>query len=129
MSLRVSSRHFCLNSLIIFLNSYLYSYLFIKVEVFNILFVKEMNRKLMVHCQDCARKTSNNLDGFIVLNQVRERHFLLFLSLCWLLCRYILDMSSMSYVDSFGNFVCIHCFERIILIFLLNIDKKKLVTI
>lgn len=40
-----------------------------EVEVFNILFVKEMNRKLMVHCQDCARKTSNNLDGFLVLNQ------------------------------------------------------------
>ena len=41
-----------------------------QVEVFNILFVKEMNKKLMVHCQDCARKTSLNLDGFIVLNQV-----------------------------------------------------------
>lgn len=40
-----------------------------EVEVFNVLFVKEMNRKLMVHCQDCARKTSHNLEGFIVLNQ------------------------------------------------------------
>ncbi|XP_066930632.1 histone demethylase UTY-like isoform X1 [Clytia hemisphaerica] len=40
-----------------------------EVEVFNILFVKEMNKKLMVHCQDCARKTSVSLEGFIVLNQ------------------------------------------------------------
>ena len=40
-----------------------------EIEVFNILFVKEMNRKLMVHCQDCARKTSHMLEGFIVLNQ------------------------------------------------------------
>lgn len=41
-----------------------------KVEVFNLLFVKEINKKLMVHCQDCARKTSPALDGFKVLNQV-----------------------------------------------------------
>ncbi|XP_065055589.1 lysine-specific demethylase 6A-like isoform X2 [Rhopilema esculentum] len=40
-----------------------------EVEVFNLLFVKEINRKLMVHCQDCARKTSATLDGFKVLNQ------------------------------------------------------------
>ncbi|XP_057302437.1 lysine-specific demethylase 6A-like [Hydractinia symbiolongicarpus] len=40
-----------------------------EVEVFNMLFVKDINRKLMVHCQDCARKTSNNLEGFMVLNQ------------------------------------------------------------
>ncbi|XP_065682010.1 lysine-specific demethylase 6A isoform X1 [Hydra vulgaris] len=40
-----------------------------EVEVFNILFVKEMNKKLLVHCQDCARKTSVNLEGFMVLNQ------------------------------------------------------------
>ena len=42
-----------------------------QVEVFNLLFVKEINKKLMVHCQDCARKTSATLDGFKVLNQVR----------------------------------------------------------
>eukprot|EP00794_Sanderia_malayensis_P011278 gene11278-12458_t len=40
-----------------------------EVEVFNLLFVKEINKKLMVHCQDCARKTSASLDGFKVLNQ------------------------------------------------------------
>jgi len=37
--------------------------------VFNILFVTD-NKKHLVYCQDCARKTSINLDGFIVLNQV-----------------------------------------------------------
>ena len=37
--------------------------------MFNILFVTD-NKKHLVYCQDCARKTSSNLDGFIVLNQV-----------------------------------------------------------
>ncbi|XP_015775151.1 PREDICTED: histone demethylase UTY-like [Acropora digitifera] len=39
-----------------------------EVEVFNILFVTD-NKKHLVYCQDCARKTSANLEGFIVLNQ------------------------------------------------------------
>lgn len=39
-----------------------------EVEVFNILFVTD-NKKHLVYCQDCARKTSVNLEGFIVLNQ------------------------------------------------------------
>ncbi|XP_048588663.1 lysine-specific demethylase 6A isoform X1 [Nematostella vectensis] len=39
-----------------------------EVEVFNLLFVTN-NRKHLVYCQDCARKTSNTLQGFIVLNQ------------------------------------------------------------
>ena len=43
--------------------------LLLQVEVFNILFVTD-NKKHLVYCQDCARKTSTNLDGFIVLNQV-----------------------------------------------------------
>ena len=38
--------------------------------MFNILFVTD-NKKHLVYCQDCARKTSANLEGFIVLNQVR----------------------------------------------------------
>ena len=44
--------------------------LVLQVEVFNILFVTD-NKKHSVYCQDCARKTSANLSGFIVLNQVR----------------------------------------------------------
>ena len=45
--------------------------LVLQVEVFNILFVTD-NKKHLVYCQDCARKTSANLSGFIVLNQVRR---------------------------------------------------------
>ena len=41
----------------------------LQVEVFNILFVTD-NKKHLVYCQDCAKKTSINLAGFIVLNQV-----------------------------------------------------------
>ncbi|KAK3699393.1 hypothetical protein QZH41_018548 [Actinostola sp. cb2023] len=42
-----------------------------EVEVFNLLFVLVTNnRKHQVYCQDCARKTSSTLEGFIVLNQV-----------------------------------------------------------
>ena len=50
------------------MTTYLLLLLF-QVEVFNILFVTD-NKKHLVYCQDCARKTSINLDGFIVLNQV-----------------------------------------------------------
>lgn len=49
--------------------------LVLQVEVFNILFVTD-NKKHSVYCQDCARKTSANLSGFIVLNQVRVDCFL-----------------------------------------------------
>ncbi|XP_013421535.1 lysine-specific demethylase 6A isoform X1 [Lingula anatina] len=40
-----------------------------EIEVFNILFVIEQEKKFHVHCLDCARKTSSTLEGFIVLNQ------------------------------------------------------------
>ncbi|XP_028401681.1 lysine-specific demethylase 6A-like isoform X3 [Dendronephthya gigantea] len=39
-----------------------------ETEVFNILFVTN-NKKHQVHCQDCARKTSDVLQGFVVLQQ------------------------------------------------------------
>ncbi|XP_017336592.1 lysine (K)-specific demethylase 6A, like isoform X3 [Ictalurus punctatus] len=45
-----------------------------EVEVFNLLFVtsESYSRKtFVVHCQDCARKGSNDLDGFVVLEQYR----------------------------------------------------------
>ncbi|XP_038051116.1 lysine-specific demethylase 6A-like isoform X2 [Patiria miniata] len=41
------------------------------VEVFNILFTTEKDRKYEVHCQDCARKASHNLEGFVVLEQYK----------------------------------------------------------
>ncbi|XP_067669128.1 lysine-specific demethylase 6A-like isoform X2 [Haliotis asinina] len=40
-----------------------------EVEVFNILFVTEQDRKFIVHCQDCVYKTSPTLEGIVVLNQ------------------------------------------------------------
>ncbi|GFR94504.1 ubiquitously transcribed tetratricopeptide repeat protein Y-linked transcript variant 61 [Elysia marginata] len=40
-----------------------------EVEVFNILFVTEIDGQFLVHCQDCARKSSPTLDKFVVLNQ------------------------------------------------------------
>ncbi|XP_022095086.1 histone demethylase UTY-like isoform X2 [Acanthaster planci] len=42
-----------------------------EVEVFNILFTTEKDRKYEVHCQDCARKASHNLEGFVVLEQYK----------------------------------------------------------
>ncbi|CAL1541948.1 unnamed protein product [Lymnaea stagnalis] len=40
-----------------------------EVEVFNILFVTESEGQFLVHCQDCARKSSPTLTNFVVLNQ------------------------------------------------------------
>jgi len=42
-----------------------------QVEVFNILFVLEQDRKHIVHCLNCARKISATLDKFVVLNQYK----------------------------------------------------------
>ncbi|XP_036316327.1 lysine-specific demethylase 6A isoform X9 [Pipistrellus kuhlii] len=45
-----------------------------EVEVFDLLFVtnESISRKTyIVHCQDCARKTSRNLDNFVVLEQYK----------------------------------------------------------
>ncbi|KAF6072978.1 ubiquitously transcribed tetratricopeptide repeat containing, Y-linked [Phyllostomus discolor] len=45
-----------------------------EVEVFDLLFVtNESNsqKTYIVHCQDCARKTSGNLDNFVVLEQYK----------------------------------------------------------
>jgi histone demethylase len=46
----------------------------IQVEVFDLLFVtSESNSKktYVVHCQDCARRGSANLDNFVVLEQYK----------------------------------------------------------
>ncbi|KAM9576299.1 lysine-specific demethylase 6A-like isoform 15-T16 [Trichechus inunguis] len=45
-----------------------------EVEVFDLLFVtSESNsqKTYIIHCQDCARKTSGNLENFVVLEQYR----------------------------------------------------------
>lgn len=46
----------------------------VQVEVFDLLFVTtESNTKktYVVHCQDCARRGSANLDNFVVLEQYK----------------------------------------------------------
>ncbi|XP_023229643.1 histone demethylase UTY-like [Centruroides sculpturatus] len=40
-----------------------------EVEVFNILFVREVDKKHVVHCLDCTRKASPTLEGFVVLEE------------------------------------------------------------
>ena len=40
-----------------------------EIEVFNILFVKEMDKKHVVHCLNCARKISQTLNSFVVLEE------------------------------------------------------------
>ncbi|XP_057352277.1 lysine-specific demethylase 6A-like isoform X3 [Manis pentadactyla] len=45
-----------------------------EVEVFNLLFItKESNsqKTYKIHCQDCAEKTSSNLENFVVLEQYK----------------------------------------------------------
>lgn len=39
-----------------------------QLEVFNILFVREVEKKHVVHCVDCARKISPTLEDFVILN-------------------------------------------------------------
>ena len=40
-----------------------------EVEVFNILFVREQEKRHVVHCMDCARKQSQSLEGFVCLEE------------------------------------------------------------
>ncbi|KAK3930207.1 Lysine-specific demethylase 6A [Frankliniella fusca] len=40
-----------------------------EVEVFNILFIREQEKRHVVHCLDCARKQSPSLEGFVCLEE------------------------------------------------------------
>lgn len=42
-----------------------------QLEVFNILFIREQEKRHVVHCLDCARKQSPNLDGFVCLEEYK----------------------------------------------------------
>ncbi|XP_059483249.1 lysine-specific demethylase 6A isoform X2 [Neocloeon triangulifer] len=42
-----------------------------ELEVFNILFIREQEKRHVVHCLDCARKQSPNLDGFVCLEEYK----------------------------------------------------------
>ena len=40
-----------------------------ELEVFNILFIREQEKRHVVHCMGCARKQAPSLDGFVCLEQ------------------------------------------------------------
>lgn len=42
---------------------------YLQIEVFNILFIREQEKRHVVHCIDCARKQSPNLEGFVCLEE------------------------------------------------------------
>lgn len=44
-----------------------------QIEVFNILFIREQEKRHVVHCMDCARKQSPSLEGFVCLEEYRMR--------------------------------------------------------
>lgn len=44
---------------------------YLQVEVFNILFIREQEKRHVVHCMDCARKQSPSLEGFVTLEEYK----------------------------------------------------------
>ncbi|XP_063220140.1 lysine-specific demethylase 6A [Bacillus rossius redtenbacheri] len=42
-----------------------------EIEVFNILFIREQEKRHVVHCMDCARKQAPTLEGFVCLEEYR----------------------------------------------------------
>lgn len=42
-----------------------------QIEVFNILFIREQEKRHVVHCLECARKQSPSLEGFVCLEEYR----------------------------------------------------------
>ncbi|XP_020706791.2 histone demethylase UTY isoform X2 [Athalia rosae] len=47
-----------------------------EIEVFNILFIREQEKRHVVHCMDCARKQAPSLDGFVCLEEYRMRELM-----------------------------------------------------
>lgn len=43
----------------------------LQLEVFHVLFVREQGKSYVVHCCDCARKQSPNLEGFVCLEEYK----------------------------------------------------------
>lgn len=60
---------------IYFFFPYLISFnlLLLQIEVFNILFIREQEKRHVVHCMDCARKQAPSLEGFVCLEEYRMR--------------------------------------------------------
>lgn len=48
----------------------------LQLEVFNILFVKEVDKKHVVHCLDCARKISSSLEDFVILEEYSKQELI-----------------------------------------------------
>lgn len=46
-------------------------YFFKQIEVFNVLFIKEQEKRHVVHCLGCARKQSPSLQGFVCLEEYK----------------------------------------------------------
>lgn len=42
-----------------------------QLEVFNILFIREQEKRHVVHCMGCARKQTPSLQGFVCLEEYR----------------------------------------------------------
>lgn len=38
-------------------------------QVYDVLFVREVKKRHVVHCVDCARRTAPTLEGFVVLEE------------------------------------------------------------
>lgn len=51
--------------------TFLNDYCLFQVEVFNILFIREQEKRHVVHCMDCARKQAPGLEGFVCLEEYR----------------------------------------------------------
>ncbi|KAL7299718.1 hypothetical protein TKK_0007470 [Trichogramma kaykai] len=47
-----------------------------EIEVFNVLFVREQEKRHVVHCLDCARKQSPTLEGIVCLEEYRMRELM-----------------------------------------------------
>ena len=47
-----------------------------QIEVFDILFVKEMDKKHVVHCLNCARKITDSLSNFVILEEYEKNELL-----------------------------------------------------
>lgn len=47
-----------------------------EIEVFNILFIREQEKRHVVHCMGCARKQSPNLEGFVCLEEYKMQELM-----------------------------------------------------
>lgn len=52
-------------------NKTVFSPLVFQLEVFNILFIREQEKRHVVHCMGCARKQTPSLQGFVCLEEYR----------------------------------------------------------